>query len=103
MFIVTEYAALRQVLLYFVFSSSHKKGHKMDSIKHREELGKLLTDTDKSSTASGDSGMYESDENEDDAIELLGKTGINGPRREKTCLRGFRQSEFQTSLFSYRD
>ena len=23
--------------------------------------------------------------------------------REKTCLRGFRQSEFQTSLFSYRD
>ena len=25
-----------------------------------------------------------------------------GPRREKTCLRGFRQSEFQTSL-SYRD
>ena len=26
-----------------------------------------------------------------------------GPRREKTCLRGFRQSEFQTSLLSYRD
>ena len=49
----------------------------MDSIKHREELGKLLTDTDKSSTASGDSGMYESDENEDDAIELLGKAGTN--------------------------
>ena len=24
-------------------------------------------------------------------------------RREKTCLRGFRQSEFQTSLLSYRD
>ena len=22
---------------------------------------------------------------------------------EKTCLRGFRQSQFQTSLFSYRD
>ena len=28
---------------------------------------------------------------------------LNGPRREKTCLRGVRQSEFQTSLFSYRD
>ena len=26
-----------------------------------------------------------------------------GPRREKTCLWGVRQSEFQTSLFSYRD
>ena len=26
-----------------------------------------------------------------------------GPRHEKTCLRGFRQSEFQASLFSYRD
>ena len=26
-----------------------------------------------------------------------------GPRREKTCLRGFRQSEFQTSHLSYRD
>ena len=24
-------------------------------------------------------------------------------RREKNCLRGFRQSEFQTSLLSYRD
>ena len=28
---------------------------------------------------------------------------LNGPRREKTCLLGLRQSEFQTSLFSYRD
>ena len=26
-----------------------------------------------------------------------------GPRREKTCLRGFRQSRTQTSLVSYRD
>ena len=26
-----------------------------------------------------------------------------GPRREKTCLRGLRQSETQTSLCSYRD
>ena len=26
-----------------------------------------------------------------------------GPRREKTCLWGFRQSEFQNSLLSYRD
>ena len=25
------------------------------------------------------------------------------PRREKTCLRGFRQSEFRISLLSYRD
>ena len=28
---------------------------------------------------------------------------VPGPRREKTCLRGFRQSEIQTSLLSYRD
>ena len=27
----------------------------------------------------------------------------NGPRRDKTCLRAFRQSEIQTSLLSYRD
>ena len=27
----------------------------------------------------------------------------HGPRREKTCLRGFRQSEIQASLLSYRD
>ena len=26
-----------------------------------------------------------------------------GPHCEKNCLRGFRQSEFQTSLLSYRD
>ena len=26
---------------------------------------------------------------------------INGPRREKTCLRGFRQSEIETFLLSY--
>ena len=26
-----------------------------------------------------------------------------GPRREKTCLRGFNQSEFQTGLLSHKD
>ena len=26
-----------------------------------------------------------------------------GPRRDKTCLPGFQQSETQTSLLSYRD
>ena len=28
---------------------------------------------------------------------------LYGPRREKTCLQGVLQSEFQTSLLSYRD
>ena len=28
---------------------------------------------------------------------------IIGPCRDKTCLRGFRQSEFQTSSLSYRE
>ena len=28
---------------------------------------------------------------------------IYGPRGEKTCLRGVRQSEFQISLLNYRD
>ena len=28
---------------------------------------------------------------------------LTGPCRKKNCLRGFRQSEFQTSLLSYRD
>ena len=27
---------------------------------------------------------------------------LSGPRREKPCLRGFRQSEFETSVLSYR-
>ena len=37
-------------------------------------------------------------------VQILSmKHVINGPRREKTCLRGFRQSKFQTSLFSYTD
>ena len=26
-----------------------------------------------------------------------------GPQRDKTCLRGFRESEVKTSLYSYRD
>ena len=29
--------------------------------------------------------------------------GINGPRRDKTCLRGFRQSDTQTSPLNHRD
>ena len=28
---------------------------------------------------------------------------LYGPRRDKTCLRGFRPSEFQTSHLSYSD
>ena len=28
---------------------------------------------------------------------------LYGPSREKTCLRGFEQSEAQTSLLNYRD
>ena len=28
---------------------------------------------------------------------------LNGPRREETCLRGFRQSDIQNSLLSYID
>ena len=31
------------------------------------------------------------------------KVNIYGPRREKTCLRGFLQSVFQISLLSYKD
>ena len=44
-------------------------------------------------------------ENNFDLVKQLVQHGanVNGPRREKTCLRGFRQSEFQTTLLSYRD
>ena len=28
---------------------------------------------------------------------------VNGPRHEKTCLWGFRKSEFQTSILNYTD
>ena len=34
-------------------------------------------------------------------IHLISR--LNGPRREKTSLRGIQQSETQTSLISYRD
>ena len=36
---------------------------------------------------------------------VSGKEGSRryGPRREKTCLRGFRKSDIQMSLLSYRD
>ena len=33
---------------------------------------------------------------------MVSNTAI-GPRRNKTCLRGFRQCEFQTGLLSYTD
>ena len=34
---------------------------------------------------------------------LMIKSHLDGPHHEKTCLQGFRQSEFQNSLLSYRD
>ena len=34
---------------------------------------------------------------------ILLASSLNVPCREKTCLRGFRQSEFQTSLLNYSD
>ena len=36
-------------------------------------------------------------------MKVLCNVWSYGPRREKTCLRGFRHSEIQTSLPSYRD
>ena len=41
----------------------------------------------------------------DKEIRITEKQGPEsfGPRREKTCLRGFRQNHIQTSLLSYRD
>ena len=38
-----------------------------------------------------------------DNFDKVSDPFLCGPRREKTCLRGFRQSEIQTSLLSYRD
>ena len=38
-----------------------------------------------------------------DVAEDTDQTTWYGPRRDKTCLRDFRQSEFQTSLLSYSD
>ena len=49
--------------------------------------------------ASGSEEEEEAGSEEEEEEE--GKT--NGPHRDKTCLWGFRQSEFQTSLLSYRD
>ena len=36
-------------------------------------------------------------------IKLISAETLNGPCRNKTCLRGFQQSKTQTSLLSYRD
>ena len=36
-------------------------------------------------------------------ILYVNHKGIYGPRREKTCLLGFREKDIQTSLVSYRD
>ena len=37
------------------------------------------------------------------ACGILDPNRLYGPRRDKTCLRGFRKSETQTSLINYRD
>ena len=37
------------------------------------------------------------------SLDICHKHALNGPRRKKTCIRGVRQSEFQTCLLSYRD
>ena len=34
---------------------------------------------------------------------IFTSASLNGPQRDKTCLLGFRESEVQTSLYSYRD
>ena len=36
-------------------------------------------------------------------LSLVYRLDLYGPRRDKTCLRGFKQSKTQTSLLSYRD
>ena len=36
-------------------------------------------------------------------VTLYSNAHANGPRRDKTCLRGFRQSETQTGLLSFGD
>ena len=38
-----------------------------------------------------------------DIIDGMYDIHLFGPRHGKTCLRGFRQSETQTSFLSYRD
>ena len=65
------------------------------------------TDSVRSLSDAGDSDS--SGENEslnkgsDNGKAFYRQYNNNGPRREKTCLRGFRQSEFKNSLLSYRD
>ena len=35
-------------------------------------------------------------------VQYFNNKSLIGPRREKTCLRGFRQSQFHTGLLSYK-
>ena len=56
---------------------------------------------------SSESGMqFQADsfgENKNDIQKVSTSHAKYGPHREKTCLRGFLKSEFQTSLLSYAD
>ena len=47
--------------------------------------------------------FYTKDESIGSDYNKAKDTGTFGPCRKKTCLRGFRQSEFQTGVLSYRD
>ena len=54
------------------YSSGKSKGAKLGAKKHRQDLEKLLRDSDKVSVDSGFDGGRQ-DDVEDDAIELLGE------------------------------
>lgn len=65
MFLLSE----ASILLY---SSGHVRGRRVDAKKHRQMLEEYIKESDQKS---GDSGYDDGLEEEDDAIELLGKNG----------------------------
>ena len=72
----------------------------IESVKHLyEDYRPLKEDVDGLRNKIGLDTLPELQEEED----KLTPKYIYGPRREKTSLQGFRQSEIQTSLLSYRD
>lgn len=54
------------------YSSGHVRGRRVDAKKHRQMLEEYIKESDQKS---GDSGCDDGLEEEDDAIELLGKNG----------------------------
>lgn len=63
---------LEMVMLMLSVASTSSRSHKLSAVQHRQELEKLLMESEKRST---DSGYTEELGEEDEALEMLGEAG----------------------------